>query len=79
MGVHIELKGQGCRQYEEFIEGNDNNWTSLVQRLFANNSNFTRLDIANDIFDESLNVQRLYEYSKKGDVRMISWTRFGRI
>lgn len=66
MGVHIELKGQGCRQYEEFIEGNDNNWTSLVQRLFAYNSNFTRLDIANDIFDESLNVQRLYEYSKKG-------------
>ncbi|MCC9700382.1 replication initiation factor domain-containing protein, partial [Streptococcus agalactiae] len=35
-------------------------------RLIDNNSNFTRLDIANDIFDESLNVQRLYEYSKKG-------------
>lgn len=25
MGVFIELKGQGCRQYEEFLDGNENN------------------------------------------------------
>ncbi|HEO2500458.1 TPA: replication initiation factor domain-containing protein [Streptococcus agalactiae] len=66
MGVFIELKGQGCRQYEEFLIGNDNNWISLVQRLMLNNTNFTRFDIANDIYDGALNVQRLYDYSKKG-------------
>ena len=30
MGVYLELKGQGCRQYEEFMAGNANNWVALV-------------------------------------------------
>ena len=29
MGVYLELKGQGCRQYEEFMAGNANNFTAI--------------------------------------------------
>ena len=34
MGVFIELKGQGCRQYEEFLNSNENNWIALITRLY---------------------------------------------
>lgn len=48
MGVYVELKGQGCRQYEEFLNGNENNWVTLVNRLYQYQVNFTRIDIANE-------------------------------
>ena len=56
MGVFIELRGQGCRQYEEYMESNVNNWVTLMKRISEYHSNVTRLDIANDIFDDSLSV-----------------------
>ena len=37
MGVFIELKGQGCRQYEEFLNSNENNWIALITRLYQYN------------------------------------------
>lgn len=66
MGVFIELKGKGCRQYEEFLNGNENNWIALIQRLHQHQINFTRLDIAHDIFDKSLSVPLIYKYCKAG-------------
>ena len=66
MGVYIELKGKGCRQYEEFLNGNNNNWVFLINRLSEHSANFTRIDIANDIYDRSLSVQTLYSYCKRG-------------
>ena len=46
MGVFIELRGQGCRQYEEYMESNVNNWVTLMKRISEYHSNVTRLDIA---------------------------------
>ncbi len=66
MGVFVQLKGQGCSQYTEYMNSNDNNWVSLVKRFVSVNANFTRLDLANDIYDNSLSVQTVYEYVKKG-------------
>lgn len=66
MGVYLELKGQDCRQYEEFLNGNENNWVALVNRLYQYQVNFTRIDIANDIYDKALSVQTLYAYCKRG-------------
>ena len=66
MGVYLELKGRGCRQYEEFMVGNANNWVALVTRLYRYQVNFTRIDIANDIYDKALSVQTLYAYCKRG-------------
>lgn len=65
MGVFIELRGQGCRQYEEYMESNVNNWVTLMKRISECHSNVTRLDIANDIFDDSLSVPLIYSYCKK--------------
>lgn len=39
MGVYLELKGRGCRQYEEFMVGNANNWVAplpLSGQLYPN-------------------------------------------
>lgn len=65
MGVFIELRGQGCRQYEEYMENNVNNWVKLINRFSKYEHNVTRIDIANDIFDDSLSVPLIYNYCKK--------------
>lgn len=65
MGVYVELKGQGCRQYEEFLNGNENNWVTLVNRLYQYQVNFTRIDIANDIYDDSLSIPTIYDYCRR--------------
>lgn len=36
-----------------------------MKRISECHSNFTRLDIANDIFDDSLSVPLIYSYCKK--------------
>lgn len=64
MGIFIEMRGTGCRQYEEYMNGKTNNWTNLFIRLLEENAHFTRIDIANDIYDKSLNVQKVYQYCK---------------
>ncbi|MBY5034517.1 replication initiation factor domain-containing protein [Streptococcus gallolyticus] len=66
MGVFIEMRGTGCRQYEEYMDGEGNNWTELFIRLLEENAHFTRIDIANDIYDNALEVQKLYRCSKEG-------------
>jgi phage replication initiation protein len=45
MGVHIEMSGQGCREYESYY-GQD--WTAFFQDILAQIGKFTRLDIAID-------------------------------
>lgn len=66
MGVFVQMTGEGCRQYEEYMNNNVNNWVALVNRFMQRRSNFTRIDVANDIHDNSLDVQQIYEYCKKG-------------
>ena len=56
MGIFVQMTGQGCRQYEEYLYRNENNWVALFQRFVSREANFTRVDIANDVFDKSLNV-----------------------
>ena len=66
MGIFVQMTGQGCRQYEEYLYRNENNWVALLQRFVSREANFTRVDIANDVFDKSLNVPLIYDYCKKG-------------
>ena len=65
MGIFIEMRGSGCRQYEEYMDGKVNNWTDLFIRLLEEDAHFTRIDIANDIYDNSLNVQKIYQCCKE--------------
>lgn len=42
-GIHIQMSGQGCREYEAY-----NDWNTFILKCFEKNANFTRLDIAVD-------------------------------
>lgn len=66
MGIFVQMTGEGCRQYEEYMFKNDNNWVGLFERFRKDKANFTRVDIANDIYDNVLDVQLIYEYCRKG-------------
>lgn len=45
MGIHIQLSGQGCRQYETYYEAD---WLALFGRIDAAGGKWARLDIAVD-------------------------------
>lgn len=45
MGIHLQMTGNGCREYETY---NDMTWQEFVRICFANDGNFTRLDLAID-------------------------------
>lgn len=48
MGIHLQMSGQGCREYESF---NRSTWKQLFFDFFCYKANFTRLDIAVDDFE----------------------------
>lgn len=73
MGIHVQLSGQGCREYETIYSGD---WIKLFERLMNANANVTRLDLAVD--DICLNgrkpywtVKQLARKAKKGEARTI--------
>lgn len=47
MGVHLEMKGRGCREYESY---NKRSWKQLFEIMLSNQASFSRLDIAVDDF-----------------------------
>ncbi len=57
MGCHVEMTGQGCRQFEALFTGNP--WPDLLQTVLAAQGKFTRLDVALDTVDGSLPLSRL--------------------
>lgn len=69
MGCHVEMTGQGCRQYEGLQALT---WLDLFQKILAINGSITRLDLAIDTVDASLPLRMLYAAIRPGDIR----TRF---
>jgi len=69
MGCHVEMTGQGCRQYEGLQVMT---WLDLFQKIMAVNGSITRLDLAIDTVDGSLPLGMLYAAIRQGDIR----TRF---
>lgn len=57
MGCHVEMTGQGCRQYEAQFDCNP--WSDLFQAVLTAQGKFTRLDLALDAVDGSLPLARL--------------------
>lgn len=58
MGCHVEMTGQGCRQYEGYFT--ENPWQELFQTVLAANGKFTRLDLAIDNVDGALTLERVW-------------------
>lgn len=45
MGIHVQMSGQGCRQWETYF---GESWTDLIQRLLEHDANISRIDLAVD-------------------------------
>ncbi|MGP1910661.1 replication initiation factor domain-containing protein [Metabacillus sp. JX24] len=47
MGIHLEIKGRGCREYESY---NKRSWKELLESMLSYQASFSRLDVALDDF-----------------------------
>jgi phage replication initiation protein len=63
---HLEMTGQGCRQYEQLQKFE---WSVLFSLLLELKSNITRLDLAIDDFKGYFKVATLYRKLKSGHAR----------
>lgn len=62
MGVHLEMSGQGCREYESLSRVG---WDYLFE-LILQHGHFTRLDVAIDDFDGYFTVGQVIDHVRKG-------------
>lgn len=65
MGCHVEMSGQGCREYET----SNHSWLDLIAFIELETANITRLDLAVDTVDGSLTLEQINEAVQSGRVR----------
>jgi len=58
MGCHVEMSGQGCRQYEANFT--DSPWKDLFGVVLSEGGKFSRLDLAIDNVDGVLSLELVY-------------------
>ena len=63
---HLEITGQGCREYEQFGKYD---WITLLGLLLMLDVNITRFDLAIDDFEGYFTFKQLIKKIKKGHVR----------
>ncbi|MGB4599741.1 MAG: replication initiation factor domain-containing protein [Trichlorobacter sp.] len=68
MGCHVSMSGQGCRLYEST---GHKNWRDLFALVRVMRGSFTRLDIAFDTVDSSLQIGKIQEALRNGQVKSI--------
>lgn len=64
--IHLEISGQGCREYEQFGKYD---WVTLLGMILMLDVNITRFDIAVDDFKGYFTFDKLVKKIKKGHVR----------
>jgi phage replication initiation protein len=74
MGVHVEMTGSGCREFEQFHDSKNPwpaLWAEISNHQFDNPPlyNITRLDIANDVVDGKLPLLLIKEAISHGETR----------
>lgn len=70
MGVHLEMSGQGCREFEQTFT-NNKDWSLFFALLFNWDIHFSRLDVAIDDFYGYFTIKNLVDKVKKGHVRSL--------
>lgn len=68
-GVMIELRGQGCREYEVFIDSWSETWKDFIFRCltsFDSGVNFARVDLALDDYEPFISIPTLKQKIQKG-------------
>lgn len=68
--VLIDLSGQGCRQYEEYMDRVEGwHWYRLISYILEIEGKISRIDLALDVFDDSSpSVRVLQDYIKRGQL-----------
>jgi len=65
MGVHLDMSGQACREYESLFDY-ELNWSLFFRTLLQCRHNVTRLDLAIDDFHGYFTVDQAYKAAKNG-------------
>ncbi|WP_324628413.1 replication initiation factor domain-containing protein, partial [Bacillus paranthracis] len=65
MGIHLEMKGRGCREYESYGQ---RTWKELLQSISEHQGSYTRLDVAVDDFDGLFTIKGLVRKIKKKEL-----------
>lgn len=64
-GYYVHMSGKGCRTFED-ISGENFTWFKFISKLYFKvrdgSAAVTRLDLAVDSFDDTLNLQRIEKY-----------------
>lgn len=68
--IIIDLSGQGCRQYEEYMDRVEGwHWYRLISYILEIEGKISRIDLALDVFDDSSpSVKVLQDYIKRGQL-----------
>ncbi|AXH53466.1 replication initiation factor domain-containing protein [Clostridium perfringens] len=68
--VLIDLSGQGCRQYEEYMDRVEGwHWYRLISYILEIEGKISRIDLALDVFDNSSpSVRTLQDYIKRAQL-----------
>lgn len=84
MGVMVELRGQGCREYERVLEEQEETWTHFFWRLYQDNlfgeklvidTKITRIDLALDeLISEIVPNYDLFELKEKYEAGLVDTT-----
>lgn len=65
-GFQILMAGKGCRNFEKFLEANEETWFDFFERCLTYNVNFPRIDLAIDDRKTYFKIPKLIQLSKKG-------------
>lgn len=65
-GVQLLMSGNGCRNYEVFLQANNETWFDFFERALHYGSNIPRIDIAIDDFKTYFKIITLKRMAKKG-------------
>ncbi|MCO4461207.1 replication initiation factor domain-containing protein [Staphylococcus aureus] len=67
MGVHLQLSGQGCREFEYHLNQLNQTWKDFFNKCIVMNSNFTRIDIAIDDYKTYFKIPLLIKKAEKAE------------
>lgn len=65
-GFQILMSGSGCRNYENFLQLNEETWFDFLERVCRYKVNFPRIDLAIDDRKPYLNIPTLIQRTKEG-------------
>lgn len=68
MGVHVQMSGEGCRQYEQRF---GDNWLELIRGVIRLGGHFTRLDVAVDDLSGYFTIDMVKDKVCSGEVRTV--------